>query len=186
LAYDPGDDVRSNREIGCMKPGTFARRGRLPEGLRLRDPDMLAATGLGVGCAPYASGTFGSIVALPPAWLLASLGGPLLVAAAAALCFAVGVWASSRIVRRTGVKDPGFVVIDEIAAQLFVLALLPLGFLAFRAADIFKPFPANWCDRNIGGGLGVMLDDAVAGVQAGIAAWLLCRVLSIGDGGHGF
>lgn len=171
-----------------MKPGTFSRRARLPAGLRLRDTDMLLATGFGIGCAPFASGTAASFAALPLAWSLSVLGGPMLVLAAGALCFALGIWASGRIVRRSGVDDPGFVVIDEIAAQLLVLAVLPLdpfayaiGFLAFRVADIVKPFPADWCDRNVGGGLGVMLDDAVAAVQAGAVSWLLCRLLDIGE-----
>jgi phosphatidylglycerophosphatase A len=89
-------------------------------------------------------------------------------------------------VARNGVEDPGYIVIDEIAAQLLVLAVLPqsvaayaVGFVAFRIADVVKPFPADWCDRNIHGGLGVMLDDAVAGVQAAAVAWLVCRYLPI-------
>ncbi len=61
-------------------------------------------------------------------------------------------------------------MIDEVAGQFLTLALVApgllsyaLGFVVFRALDIVKPFPANWCDRNIGGGLGVMADDMVAG-----------------------
>lgn len=54
-----------------------------------------------------------------------------------------------------------------------------VAFLAFRAADIVKPFPANWCDRNVHGELGVMLDDLVAGLYAGLASWAVCRFIPI-------
>lgn len=146
--------------------------------------EMAIATGLGIGRVPVAAGTFGSLAALPIGWGLAASGGAPLVLAAAGLCFVLGVWASARIVARSGLEDPGFIVIDEIAAQLFVLAFLPLdplayaiGLAAFRLTDIVKPFPAGWCDRNIHGGLGVMLDDAVAGLQATAIAWIACAFL---------
>lgn len=168
-------------------------RGRLPPGTRLTDPDMLVATGFGVGCAPVASGTFGSIAALPLAWGLYALGGAPWVVGGAVLCFIVGLWAADRIVTRSGIEDPGFIVIDEIAAQLLVLAVLPadlvayaVGLAAFRFTDIVKPFPAGWCDRNVDGGLGVMLDDLVAGIQAAAIAWLVCRALGLGGPANGF
>ena len=162
-------------------------RGRLPPGSRLTDPDMLVATGCGIGCAPVASGTFGSIAALPLGWALHALGGAPAVASAAVLCFVAGLWAANRIVARSGIEDPGFIVIDEIAAQLLVLAMLPavplayaIGLAAFRVTDIMKPFPAGWCDRNIGGGFGVMLDDLVAGIQAAAIAVIACHLLGLG------
>jgi phosphatidylglycerophosphatase A len=148
---------------------------------------MLVATGCGIGCAPVASGTFGSIAALPLGWALHALGGAPAVASAAVLCFVAGLWAANRIVARSGIEDPGFIVIDEIAAQLLVLAMLPavplayaIGLAAFRVTDIMKPFPAGWCDSNIGGGFGVMLDDLVAGIQAAAIAVIACHLLGRG------
>ncbi len=73
----------------------------------------------------------------------------------------------------SGILDPGFIVIDEIAAQLLVLAAAPLdwrfylaAFLLFRLFDIWKPFPVSWLDRNVKGGFGIMLDDVAAALYA--------------------
>jgi phosphatidylglycerophosphatase A len=95
--------------------------------------------------------------------------------------FAVGVWASTRTCEITGLKDPRLVVIDEVSGQL--IALTPLaffpsfsipgavaGFLLFRLFDIFKPYPIRKLER-LHAGLGVMADDALAGVYAAV---LLC------------
>lgn len=99
-----------------------------------------------------------------------STGGPVLLLAAAIICFGVGWWASSVYVRRTGTEDPGEVVIDEVAGQWITLLAAPLdplsyamAFFLFRAFDIWKPWPVGWADRRIGGGLGIMLDDILAG-----------------------
>ena len=151
-------------------------------------PAMLVATVLGVGRIPVASGTFGSLAALPLGWAIANWGGPMaLVAAAIATCLA-GALAASRIVGRDGDADPGFIVVDEVAGQLLALAFVPqewwawaIAFAAFRATDILKPFPAGSCDRNIGGGIGVMADDMVAGVQAGAATLALCHFAPVGE-----
>lgn len=74
---------------------------------------------------------------------------------------------------RTPASDPGWVVIDEIAAQWLVLLAVPqrvwlyvAAFLAFRLFDIWKPFPVSWCDRNVKGGFGIMLDDVAAAIYA--------------------
>ena len=149
--------------------------------LRLRDPAALTATFCGVGLAPVAPGTFGSLVAVPLAWWIFGVGGAGAVAVAAAIVFAIGTWASEVIVRRVAVHDPQLIVIDEVAGQLLVLAAVtrdPMwyaaGFLLFRAFDILKPWPASWADRTVGGGLGVMLDDLIAAGYA-IAILLLAR-----------
>jgi phosphatidylglycerophosphatase A len=82
-------------------------------------------------------------------------------------------------VRRGGVQDPPHVVIDEVAGQ--TLALIPashdvfafaVAFLAFRATDILKPWPASWADRRLTGGLGAMADDVIAGIYAGMIVYL--------------
>jgi phosphatidylglycerophosphatase A len=156
------------------------RPGRLPPSLPLTHPAALIATGLGVGLAPMASGTWGSLVTLPFGWFIAVYGGTIGLVAATAVVTALGIWAGEIIARHGSARDPGFIVIDEIAGMLLTLVFAPLtwwgfalAFLLFRAADIFKPFPANWCDRNLHGGLGVMADDLVAALYAGVATFLL-------------
>lgn len=132
-------------------------------------PAFLAATWFGCGLLPKAPGTWGSLAALPFAWALAQVGGSVALLAASLACFVVGWWASAVYVRRTGVNDPSEIVIDEVAGQWLVLAAAPadpllyaVGFLIFRVLDITKPWPARWADRNVHGGLGVMLDDMLA------------------------
>jgi phosphatidylglycerophosphatase A len=153
----------------------------------LRHPAGWLASGFGGGYAPLAPGTVGSLIAIPP-WLLLALWHPLAAWIGIALVFAVGVWASGWVIRQLGREDPGVVVIDEWAGQWLALslidlglrfvpglhvpstwALLVIGFVAFRACDIAKPWPASWADREVSGGLGAMLDDLFAGVWAGIA-----------------
>jgi phosphatidylglycerophosphatase A len=136
---------------------------------------MLVATGFGVGLLPGGPGTWASLAALPFGWVIrAGFGiGGLLVAAA--LAFMVGWWASARVAAAIGGGDPGFVVIDEIAAQWLVLAAVPLdwrwyavAFALFRLFDIWKPFPVNWFDRTVKGGFGIMLDDVAAALYAAL------------------
>ena len=136
----------------------------------------LLATGFGVGLLPKAPGTWGSLAALPCAWLIVWAGGPIALACAAAAAFGLGWWASE--IYAKGRSDPGEVVIDEVAGQWLVLIAAPLdfglyalGFVLFRLADITKPWPANWAERRLPGGLGIMADDSVAGVYAGVALW---------------
>lgn len=154
--------------------------GRRPDGLPVWHPAFLLATWFGAGLLPKAPGTWGSAAALPFAWVIAWLGGPWALLAAAALTFAIGVWAAEIYGRRSGIKDAGPVVIDEVAGQWLTLAPFapdPLtylaGFLLFRIADIVKPWPANWADRSVAGGLGVMLDDVFAGIYAGLVLYAL-------------
>lgn len=134
---------------------------------------MLLATWFGVGLIPIAPGTWGSLAALPFAWAIRSLWGATGLAIAVAIVFFTGWWAAAAVIKTSGIKDPGFLVIDEVAGQWLVLLAAPrdplawiLAFLLFRIFDIWKPWPVRWADRDITGGLGVMLDDLLAAVYA--------------------
>jgi phosphatidylglycerophosphatase A len=135
----------------------------------------LVATGGGIGLAPIASGTFGSLPGVAIAWALWVLGDwPALLAGTVVVSF-VGLWAADGVAREQARSDPREVVVDEIAGQMLTLLFLPLtwqtlvvGFLAFRVADIFKPFPARRLEA-LPGGLGIMVDDLVAGAWANLA-----------------
>ncbi len=144
--------------------------------LPLRHPACLLATWFGIGLLRPAPGTWGSLAALPLAWAIVYFGGPYALAAATAVVFALGCWAGGVYEKAGGGKDPGVVVIDEVAGQWLVLIAAPLdpvfylaGFLLFRLCDITKPWPAGWADRRVDGGLGIMLDDVLAALY-GLAA----------------
>ncbi len=126
----------------------------------------------GAGWLKPAPGTWGSAAALPFGWLLWRLGGPPVLGIAAAVVFLIGWWASERIVRADGLEDPSWVVIDEVAGQWLTLLLTPpslldyaVGFALFRLFDIWKPWPVSWADSQLKGGLGIMLDDVLAGLM---------------------
>ena len=146
-------------------------RARL--GLPWWHPAVLIATGFGAGLLPWAPGTWGSLAALPCAWIVRSLGGVTALAVAATIAFATGCWAAGRVARATEEHDPGFIIIDEVAAQWLVLLIAPLdwrwfaaAFLLFRLFDIAKPWPARMIERSVGDGHGIMLDDVVAALYA--------------------
>lgn len=127
---------------------------------------MLASV-FGAGYAPVASGTVGSFVTVVAIWLLPLT--PLRIAVALVVVILVGIWAGSRVERLLGKKDPGVIVIDEVAGMLLSVILLPrtipvliTAFLLFRLFDIWKPFPARE-SQALTGGVGVMVDDLIAG-----------------------
>lgn len=141
-------------------------------------PAPLLATWFGAGLSPWAPGTAGSLVALPLAWLISDHTGALGLAIATFVVFGAGIWASHVHSSTTGKADAGEIVIDEVAGQWLTLILIPpdiamyaLGFVLFRLADIVKPWPISWIDGRMKGGLGVMLDDVLAGVFAAIILW---------------
>jgi len=136
-------------------------------------PAALMATGFGVGLLPLMPGTWASLTALPCGWAIRSLGGAAVLAIAVTIAFVLGCWAAARVAAASGHHDPGFIVIDEIAAQWLVLVITPLdwrfyavAFLLFRLFDIAKPWPARLVERRVAGGLGIMLDDIVAALYA--------------------
>jgi phosphatidylglycerophosphatase A len=154
-----------------------------PPGLPFRHPAVLLATWFGVGLLPKMPGTWGSLAALPFAWYIGGAFGAAGLLVAATILFAIGCWAAETVSAASAVRDPGFIVIDEVAAQWLVLAAAPIdplayaaGFVLFRIADIAKPFPVSWADRALHGGFGIMLDDALAALYAGLALLLLVRL----------
>ncbi len=125
-----------------------------------------------VGFAPIAPGTAGSVVGLMLFWVVRSAGSMWLEVTVLLAVTAVGVAAAYAAETRYRRRDPGLVVIDEVAGMLVTLLAVPVGlsgavvgFLAFRLFDIIKPFPARQAER-LPGGWGVMTDDLVAGVYA--------------------
>ena len=150
----------------------------------------LIATFFGAGLLRPAPGTWGSLAALPVAWALHLLGGPLALCVGVALAFGVGLWATRAETAGLPDPDPSEIVIDEVAGMW--IALLPVSFGAaargvdvltlwpgivaafvlFRAFDILKPGPVGWADRRHDA-MGVMLDDVIAGVFAAIGVGAL-------------
>jgi len=117
-----------------------------------------------------ASGTVGSAVALAALWLIPFTPSGLLFTLV--VVTAVGIWAAGRVERILGRKDPGVIVIDEVAGMMLSILVLPrtlpvliTAFLLFRLFDIWKPFPARE-SQDLSGGLGVMVDDLIAGGYA--------------------
>lgn len=127
------------------------------------------AFGFGAGKMPVAPGTFGTLAAIPVYLLLVSA--PSLVYAVIVLgLFALGVWLCHATEQDLGVHDHPGIVWDEIVGYLITMFLAPdgwewivLGFILFRLFDIWKPFPIRQIERRVRGGLGNMLDDALAG-----------------------
>ena len=144
----------------------------------------LATVG-GVGYAPVASGTVGSLVALPLLPALAALRArtPVGYALAVVGIAGVAVWAAGRAERALGDHDHSAIVIDEVAGMVMAGIFVPgtwaaagLAFFCFRVFDVLKPYPASVFDRRVEGGIGVVGDDLIAGVYAGLVAWLLMRL----------
>ena len=143
------------------------------------------AFGLGSGLARSGPGTFGTLVAVP-FYLLLSQTSPLLYAGFLFAAFAFGVWLCESVSQDLGVHDHGGIVWDEFVGYWITMFMVPFGwgwilagFVLFRLLDIWKPWPIGWLDRHVQGGLGIMLDDVIAGVLA-------CMVLHAIRVGAGF
>jgi len=131
-------------------------------------PAHIVAFGFGAGLAPFAPGTFGTLLGWAIAWAVPTESAGLLLIIAAAL-FLLGIWACEITGRHLGVPDHPGMVWDEVVAFLVILAIVPreyfwqlAAFVAFRFFDIVKPPPIRFLERRYGGGLGVMVDDIVA------------------------
>jgi phosphatidylglycerophosphatase A len=140
------------------------------------------ATLFGIGHAPYAPGTVASVAALPVAWLIAISGGRFTLLFAGILALAIGGWASELYASQMKTFDPRECVVDELAGQWIACAFAPasllgfaLAFLMFRCFDIFKPWPIRHVER-LHGGIGIMTDDVVAALMAGVILVVLSHV----------
>ena len=135
---------------------------------------MFLATACYVGRIPVAPGTFGSLLAILPCYLMSDL--PFTVTFGIILVFiGLAVWVAKAAEEILRVQDPGCIVIDEVAGMMVTLAGLPFdvltvvsGFIVFRILDIIKPFPIRTAERHFSGGAGVVLDDVIAGVMANV------------------
>lgn len=159
----------------------------------------LLATWFYAGLAPKAPGTFGSLAALPFAYLLHALGRWPLLAFGALVVFIIGWWATAAHTAGKDDHDPSEIVIDEVVGQW--IALLPVSYAAsyhpafpfngyellmysvlafglFRLFDILKPFPVSWADQK-DTPLGVMLDDVIAGIMAALCIVAIVTVLGL-------
>lgn len=142
----------------------------------LREPDILVATGFGVGLLPGAPGTYGSLLGALIWWATLAHAPPVVQLVSAGLLIAVATRLLRRVCARRGLSDDPAIVVDEMAGVWLTLACLPsdvlvmaAGFLLFRLFDILKPWPVSWADHRVHGGFGVMLDDIFAGVLAAVS-----------------
>lgn len=150
---------------------------------------VLIATFFYIGYLPVAPGTFASLATvLLWVWPI-YLGAPgWLFFFASALFFILGLWASERARHSFAKKDdPSSIVIDEVAGQTLAMGLcsadfmsLAIAFALFRFFDILKPWPIRWFDRNVKGGLGIMIDDVVAGIFA-LAVYFVIWIANLTD-----
>ena len=138
----------------------------------LRQPVHLFAFGFGAGLMPRAPGTFGTLIAVPIVAFVMQFGWTIHAAFAIAACV-IGVYICGESARRLGVHDHPGIVWDEIAGFAVTMLAAPLdwrwlaaAFVLFRFFDIVKPWPIREADHSLAGGLGIMLDDVMAGVFA--------------------
>lgn len=136
-------------------------------------PSLMISTWFYSGLIPFAPGTFGSIAALPFAWLILENAGIVGLANATLIVFVIGLMTTKAYLTETGKTDPGEVVVDEVVGQWIVcLAIIDnqhpgqylLALLAFRVFDIMKPWPVTIFDKRHDA-FGVMMDDVVAGIM---------------------
>ena len=145
------------------------------------DPIQLLALGFGSGRAPFAPGTFGTLVGVLFYLPMATLP-PTAYITITALLFLVGIPICGRAATQFGVHDHGAIVWDEIVGYLVSMTLAPpgwlwavIGFLLFRLFDIWKPWPIGLLDRRVSGGLGIMVDDLLAGIYAALLLFALSQ-----------
>ncbi|HMN46714.1 MAG TPA: phosphatidylglycerophosphatase A [Povalibacter sp.] len=151
----------------------------------LRQPVHLLAFGFGAGLLPRAPGTFGTLIAIPIVAGIMQFGWQVHVAFAIAACV-TGVWICGESARRLGVHDHSGIVWDEIAGFTITMLAAPsrdwtwwvAGFALFRLFDIWKPWPIREADHRLRGGLGIMLDDILAGLFAAACLLVLTVVES--------
>ena len=142
------------------------------------NPVHFLAFGLGTGASPYAPGTVGTLLGIPLVYLLSYW--PLWVyLLVTAVLTVIGIWACDKTSKDIGVHDHGGIVIDEVAGYLVTMIAVPVNvwtliaaFFIFRFFDIIKPWPISWLDKQVQGGVGIMVDDLLAGVYGLAVIWI--------------
>ena len=147
---------------------------------------LLLGQGFGLGRIPFAPGTFGTLPGLILAWFCWQTPNGIDLAVTAVVLLAA-IWIAGRSAQMLGVADDPRIVIDEIAGVLVAFVLVPpsglalvIGFCVFRLLDIAKPPPISTVDRRVKGGVGIVLDDVLAGIGTNLILQLLFRVLHLG------
>ena len=151
------------------------------------NPVHFLAFGLGSGLSPVAPGTTGTLAAIPFAWLMAQLSLPWYLGITL-LTLVLGFWICGRSSQMLGVHDHRGIVWDEFVGYFITMIAVPTtwywylwGFLLFRLFDVVKPWPAHYFDNRVHNGVGIVMDDVVAGLYAlavlqlsvyGVAHWL--------------
>jgi len=145
---------------------------------------LISSIWFGVGLIPGMPGTCGTIAAIP-LYAAGSLLGPYYLFAILFIIAVGAIWSSHRSQRILGSDDPPFIVVDEVAGFLVTIAFIPFtwssvagGFFLFRFFDILKPPPIKSTEKKFKGGLGIVVDDLVAGVYAHISLRVLLFMLS--------
>ena len=143
---------------------------------------IFIATGLLCGYSPYMPGTVGTILGLPLCFFLAKTS-TVMAILWSSLFIALSIWISHRAQNILKRKDPGCIVVDEIAGFIVALAGIPFelvpvaaGFVIFRFFDIVKPFPIRLSEIKIPGGAGVVIDDLLAGIYANLTLRVILRI----------
>jgi phosphatidylglycerophosphatase A len=135
---------------------------------------MFLATGCYIGNISFAPGTFGSVLGLLLCFFLSKIN--FSIAVLLTLIFILSaIWIAGEAEKILGEEDPGCIVIDEIAGIILTLSGLPfnitsmiVGFLIFRVLDIWKPYPIRLLENKFSGGIGIVLDDVVAGILSNV------------------
>jgi len=145
----------------------------------LKHPAALLACGFGTGLAPFAPGTFGTLVGLPIYGFMQYLTWPVYITLTI-LLFIFGVWICEITSKKLQVHDHPGIVWDEVVGYLVTMTLAPVGwfwwlcgFGLFRLFDIWKPWPIRLLDKHVKGGFGIMVDDVLAGVYAAACLQLI-------------
>jgi phosphatidylglycerophosphatase A len=144
---------------------------------------LFLATGCYIGNISFAPGTFGSVLGLSLCFFLSKI--DFSIAVLLTIIFILcAIWIANEAEKIIDIEDPGCIVIDEIAGIILTLSGLPfnitsvvLGFLVFRALDIWKPYPIRLLENKFSGGIGIVLDDVAAGILSNLILRFLLRTI---------
>ena len=146
-------------------------------------PAHFFAFGFGSGLSPKAPGTVGTLAAIPLWLLIATLSYKWQIAVIV-ISFFIGIYFCGKSADDLGAHDHGSIVWDEFVGYWLTMLFAPagwlwilIGFALFRVFDILKPWPISWFDKQVSGGVGIMVDDVLAGLFAGAGVVLLARFL---------